>query len=57
MLRARETFHGPDFTVAAGVELPDDHPIVEGRESLFEPVDKVAPKPRTPRRPRHRSEG
>lgn len=57
MLRARVTFHGPDFLIAAGVELPEDHPIVQGREALFEPAVKTPGKPRTPRRPRHRSEG
>lgn len=39
MLKARETFHGHRFTVAAGTVVDDDDPIVAGRETLFEPVD------------------
>lgn len=55
MLRAKETFHA--FTadgmrpVGAGTELPEDHPLVKGREHLFEAVPGAAPAaPKAPRK-------
>lgn len=59
-LRALTTFHASDLrlTIAQGDELPDDHPVIEGRAHLFERVDEpgrpVAVRDRTPRRAAHR---
>lgn len=46
MLRARETFHYENGSIAAGEPVADSDEIVTGREHLFEPVEDVAAKPR-----------
>lgn len=38
MLRAVQTFHAGDRTVAAGAEVHDHDEIVVGREHLFESI-------------------
>lgn len=47
VLRARESFSAPSpdgagFLVRAGDVLPEDHPVIKGREHLFEPVAAAA---------------
>lgn len=48
MLRAVQTFHAGDRTVAAGAEVHDHDEIVAGREHLFE---QLADEPKPARKP------
>lgn len=43
MKRALHSFAAGDAVVAAGSIVDDDHPILDGRDGLFEDVEPHAP--------------